>query len=81
MKTCGDGLVTEWEEVVTALGYIGIDGHDIASLTRILSGIVITGDVGFEEAMGDSSRVSNPRKVTNTPVLSTLMYFEVTAVF
>lgn len=81
MKTCGDGLVTEWEEVVTALGYIGIDGHDIASLTRVLSGILITGDIEFEEAMGDSSRVSNPRKVINTEVFSALRYFEVTAIF
>lgn len=65
LVTMGDGLNAEWNELVEALGYIGVEGDVLESLTNILAGIVHTGDVDFQGGASDSSSITTPHVVDN----------------
>eukprot|EP00038_Savillea_parva_P014489 m.11130 g.11130 ORF g.11130 m.11130 type:complete len:1020 (+) comp2818_c0_seq1:31-3090(+) len=59
LKTCGDGLRSEWEETVSSLSNIGVTGDALESLKRILAGIIVTGDISFTSGKHDSSHITN----------------------
>jgi myosin heavy subunit len=58
LRTCGDGLRVEWDELLTGLEYIGVEGAPIQCLKRILAGIMVTGDVAFTGGSNDSSSIT-----------------------
>lgn len=68
LETCGDGLKVEWDELVAGMAYIGVEGQPIASLKRILAGILVTGDVSFDDGGNDSSKIKD--KVRTCSLLS-----------
>jgi myosin heavy subunit len=69
LETCGDGLASEWQEVITGMAFIGVEGAPMVSLTNLLAGIIVAGDIKFKEGASDQSQVSNPDKVTQVAKL------------
>ena len=65
MKTCGNGMAAEWLALVDGLTTVGVKGELMNSMMRILSGILLLGDVDFKAGGHDSSRVTNQNVVAN----------------
>jgi len=59
LETCGDGLKSEWDEVIEGMKYIHVEGEPIESLTKILAGIIIAGDFEFKDGGNDDSHITN----------------------
>lgn len=61
MQTCGEGLLSEWSEVVETLHSVGVRANLFDSMKRILAGILHIGNVQFEKksSTADSVRVKS----------------------
>eukprot|EP00040_Diaphanoeca_grandis_P028910 m.168213 g.168213 ORF g.168213 m.168213 type:complete len:1032 (-) comp31505_c0_seq1:303-3398(-) len=55
--TCGDGLLSEWHELVETLDTVGIKGELFESMKRMLAGVLHIGNVQFSESSHDSVKV------------------------
>eukprot|EP00035_Acanthoeca_spectabilis_P019895 m.430125 g.430125 ORF g.430125 m.430125 type:complete len:1030 (-) comp17117_c0_seq1:1257-4346(-) len=69
LETCGDGLASEWQEVITGMAFIGVEGAPMESLTKILAAILVAGDVKFKEGAADQSQVATQDVVSKTSKL------------
>lgn len=60
LRTWGDdgNVVTEWEEVKTALSQINVSEDTFLAVTKMLASIILIGDTAFTEGGNDDAQIS-----------------------